>query len=166
MTANPLRLSRRLLALFSVSLLMLSGCSAMRIGFDSPTVNVQSFKMVPGDGNGGIPTFEIGLRVLNPNAEPLRLRGISYTISLNDKRLMQGVGNNLPVIEGYGEGDVMLTATVNLLNGIQLFRTLMNTGGDTLRYEFEAKLDPGAYQPKIKVRESGEVSLAPRSTTL
>lgn len=152
--ATPFRL-----ALIGAAALLMSACSALRIGYETPRVNVQSIRMLPGTGGAALPTFEIGLQVLNPNAEALRLRGISYTISLNDQPLIKGVGNNLPVIAAYGEGSVKLTASINVLAGIGLFRDMLDTSGDSFRYEFEAKLDPGAYQPKIRVSDSGVISL-------
>lgn len=73
--------------------------------------------------------------------------------------MLKGVGNNLPVIEAYGEGDVTLTAAANLLAGIGFLTDLMNKPKDSFRYELEAKLDVGTFMPAIRVRDAGEVSL-------
>lgn len=159
MHASPCRPTRIYLALFAASALLMSACSSLRIGYETPTVNVQSIRMLPTEAGAALPTFEIGLQILNPNAEALRLRGISYTINLNDQPLIKGVGNNLPVIAAYGEGSVKLTASINVLAGIGLFRDMMAASGDRLSYEFEAKLDPGAYRPKIRVKDNGTISL-------
>ncbi len=142
--------------------LLLQACAGMQSGYESPTVSVQSFRTVPSDAGTGLPSFEIGLHVTNPNLEPLELAGVSYKISLDGKDILNGVGNELPVIEGYGEGTFTVTAAVNVLAGIQLIRSLMNKTDDTFEYAFEAKLDPGAYRRKIRVRDSGSISLANR----
>lgn len=90
----------------------------MGAGFETPPVSVQAFRPVATDSGGGLPSFEIALHVINPNLEPLELVGISYTISLDGHELIKGVGNELPVIEGYGEGSFTLTASVvELSNG-------------------------------------------------
>ncbi len=39
--------------------------------------------------------------------------------------LIRGVGNELPVIQGYGEGTLTVTAGLNVTAGIPLFRSLM-----------------------------------------
>ena len=140
--------------------LLLQACAGMQSGYESPTVSVQSFRTVPSDAGTGLPSFEIGLHVTNPNLEPLELAGVSYKISLDGKDILNGVGNDLPVIEGYDEGTFTVTAAVNVLAGIQLFRSLMNKTDDTFEYAFVAKLDPGAYRRKIRVRDSGSISLA------
>ena len=129
-------------------------------GYEVPTVSVQSFRPVASDNGTGLPSFEIGLHVTNPNLDPLELAGISYTISLDGKDLIKGVGNDLPVIEGYGEGTFTLTAGFNVLAGIQLFRSLMNKDGDSFDYAFKAKLDPGAYKRKIRISDRGSISLS------
>lgn len=140
---------------------LLSGCAGMGAGYDTPTVSVQSFRPVPSDTGGGLPSFEIRLHVINPNLEPLELAGVAYTISLDGQDIIKGVGNELPVIEGYGEGTFTLTAGFNVLAGIRLFRSLMDKQGDSFEYSFKAKLDPGAFKRKIRITDSGSITLSP-----
>ncbi len=137
--------------------ILLAGCAGMRPGWETPTVTVKAVRAIPSDGM--LPEFEIDLHVVNPNREALKLVGVSYTVSLEGHELIQGVGNDLPVIEGYGEGDITLNASADLFAGVGLMRDLMSGGKDTLSYSFEAKLDPGALRPSIRVKDAGEVSL-------
>jgi LEA14-like dessication related protein len=146
--------------LLTMAALLVAGCAGMGSGYETPGVTVQSFRAVPSESGAGIPAFEIGLHVTNPNLDPLKLVGVSYTISLNGQEVIKGVGNQLPVIEGYGEGSFTVTAAVNILSGIRLIRSLADQSGDSLDYALEAKLDPGAYRRKIRVRDSGSISLA------
>lgn len=139
---------------------LLSGCAGMMPGYETPSVSVQSFRPIASNNGSGLPAFEIRLQVVNPNLEPLELAGIAYTISLDGHELIKGVGNDLPVIDGYGEGSFTLTAGFNVLAGIQLFRSLLAKDTDTFNYAFEAKLDPGAFRPKIRITQAGSVSLA------
>ena len=90
------------------------------------------------------------------------MSSISYTISLDNRDVIKGVGNDLPVIAGYGEGSFTVTAGFNVLAGIQLFRSLMQKDSDTFDYAFEAKLDPGAFKRKIRISDSGSISLSNR----
>lgn len=136
---------------------LLAGCAGLRPGYETPTVTVKSFRAIPSEGM--LPEFEIDLHVVNPNREPLKLVGVSYTVTLEGHELIRGVGNELPVIEGYGEGDFTLNASADLFAGVGLIRDLMSSQKDTLSYSFEAKLDPGALRPSIRIKDSGEVSL-------
>ena len=148
---------RLTIAIVTVAVL-LAGCAGLRPGWETPTVTVKSVRAIPSQGM--LPEFEIDLHVVNPNREKLKLAGVSYTVSLEGHELIQGVGNDLPVIEGYGEGDITLNASANLFAGVGLIRELMSSQKDTLSYSFEAKLDPGALRPSIRVRDAGEVSLS------
>ena len=149
---------RRLTIVCVTAAVLLAGCAGLRPGWETPTVTVKSVRAIPSQGM--LPEFEIDLHVVNPNRERLKLAGVSYTVSLEGHELIKGVGNDLPVIEGYGEGDITLNASADLFAGVGLIRELMSTQKNTLSYEFEAKLDPGALRPSIRVRDSGEVSLA------
>ena len=141
---------------------LLAGCAGMSPGWETPTVTVKSVRAIPSDGV--LPEFEIDLHIVNPNREALKLVGVSYTVSLEGHELIKGVGNELPVIEGYGEGDITLNASADLFAGVGLIRELMSSEKDTISYSFEAKLDPGALRPSIRVRDTGEVSLSGGST--
>jgi LEA14-like dessication related protein len=141
-------------------LVLLTACTGLRPGFETPTVTVKSVRALP--STGALPDFEIVLHVVNPNREALKLAGVAYTVSLEGHDVVKGVGNELPVIEGYGEGDLTLTASADLFAGLSLLKDLMATSGDTISYEFEAKLDPGPFSPSIRVRDAGEVSLNPQ----
>jgi len=143
--------------------LLLTACAGLRPGYETPTVTVQAFRPVPSDSMA--PAFEIDLHVVNPNREALKLVGVSYTVSIEGHELVQGVGNDLPVIEGYSEGDLTLYASANLFAGLALIRDMMSSQMDTLSYSFEAKLDPGALRPTIRVKDAGEVSLSGLSGT-
>jgi len=144
------------LMLLCLLLILLGGCAGLGHSRDAPVVNVQSFRAVPAEG-GGLPMFEIGLNVLNPNAEPLRLHGIAYSISLDGQSLLDGVSNELPVIEGYGQESVKLLASVNVLGGIRLANRLTRSPRDAVDYEFSAKLDMAGFSRDIRVKESGQV---------
>ena len=146
-------------ALAIVLLVFLSACVGMRPGFEEPTVTVKSVRALP--SGGALPEFEIVLNVLNPNNESLKLSGVSYTVSLKGHDVVKGVGNDLPVIEGYGEADLTLTASPSLFEGIGLIKDLMSSPTDKIPYEFEAKLDPGPLSPTIRIKDSGEISLNP-----
>ena len=160
MTKAVTRSMLRRLGMLALLATLLPACAGMGPDYETPTVSVQSFRAVPSTTGAGLPSFEIGLTVINPNLEALQLAGISYTVSLDGQDVIKGVGNELPVIEGYGEGTFTVTAAFNVLAGIQFVRSLMSKTNETFDYAFEAKLDPGAFKRKIRVRDSGAISLA------
>jgi len=139
--------------------LVLTGCATMSPDYEEPTVTLSSFKAIPSEGM--MPAFEIGLRIINPNSQALNLDGIVYTISLEGYELVKGVGKDFPVIEGYSEGTVKLTAAANLLAGVRFVTNMMQNQDqrESFEYEFKAKLDLGGFYPSIKIKETGDINL-------
>ena len=137
--------------------LMMPACSTLSPNYEQPTVTLSSFKAIPSEGM--VPAFEIGLRITNPNARAIKMEGIVYTISLQGYEVVKGVGKDFPIIEGYSEGTVTLTASANLLAGIRFIGDLMGRPEEALQYDFEAKLDMGGLLPFIRIRESGQFAL-------
>ena len=135
------------------SLLLLQACASIDPDYEEPTVTLSSFRAMPSEG--GIPTFEIGLHVLNPNAASFQLEGVVYTVSIQGHDVVKGVGKDFPVLEGYSEQTIKLTATANLFAGIRLVMDLVNSKSDDLEYEFEAKLDTGGFGRSIRIKETG-----------
>ncbi|MDX2481982.1 MAG: LEA type 2 family protein [Desulfuromusa sp.] len=142
-----------------VLIFLIVGCAPLLPNFEEPTVNLTSFRVLPSD-NSIVPTFEIGLHVTNPNRMALKLQGLSYNVELEGHRVLSGVSNQLPVIEAYAEGDVLLQAQPDLFSTISLFTDLLNQPRDKFTFNLEALLDVGGLLPKIRIQKAGELSLA------
>ncbi len=141
-----------------VAFVAVAGCAGLQPGFETPTVGVSSFRALPSEGM--VPRFEIGLHIVNPNRTALKLEGIVYSVILEGHKILTGVSGDLPEIGAYGEGDVTLTATADLLSSIGLLSSLMRQPQETFSYELEARLDIGSLLPRIHVQDQGEISLA------
>ena len=139
--------------------LLLPACATMSPNYEAPTVSLSSFRALPSEGM--TPAFEIGLRIINPSPSPLALAGVVYTISIEGHELVKGVGKDVPVIEGYSQGDITLTASANLLAGILFLGDLMHATEDRLDFDFNARLDLQGLYPSIRVSESGAFDLQP-----
>lgn len=133
--------------------LLLSSCKTLDPDYEQPTVSLTSFRALPSDGMA--PSFEIGLNILNPNARPFQLQGVVYTISIQGHDVVKGVGKDFPVIEGYSEETIKLTARANLFAGVRLIMDMVDNSDKNLEFEFEAKLDTGGVGRSIRVRETG-----------
>ena len=134
-------------------LLFLQSCATMDPNYEEPTVILSSFRAVPSEGM--VPSFEVGLRIINPNTTPLDLEGVVYSISLQGHELVKGVGKGYPPIEGYSEGNITLSASANLLSGIRFITSMVKQKDEPLVYEFEAKLDLAGFYPSLKISETG-----------
>jgi LEA14-like dessication related protein len=134
------------------------GCTAFQPGYETPTVSITSFDSIPSEGM--ILRFQIGLHIINPNRTKLQLKGISYTVSLEGHHIITGVSNNLPEIDAYGEGKVILNTAVDLFSSIGFISDLIrNQGKEEISYDLITKLDTGVLHPLIRVSKKGKISL-------
>ena len=140
-----------------LTLALLSSCATLSPNYEQPVVSLNYFRPATGESAGM--GFEIGLKILNPNSTPLNLQGVVYTISLQGQDIIKGVGKGYAPIEGYGEGNIELSAAPNPMAGIRLISQMMSQKEQQLQWEFEAKLDVGGFYPRIKVSEVGQFDL-------
>lgn len=138
---------------FALCVGLIAGCATLRPDFVTPTVNITSFKPLPSEGI--TPRFEIGLRVVNPNSTQLSLRGMSYTVALNDYQVVDGAANQLPIVPGYGEAEFKVMATVGVFEGIRFVSDLLQNPKGQVAYTLKAKLDVGAMLPSINLEKTG-----------
>jgi LEA14-like dessication related protein len=137
----------------------LSGCALLQPAFETPEVRVTSFRMLPSEKMA--PRFEIGLHVINPNRSSLKLNGLTYSVNLEGFKVLSGVANDLPVIAGYGEGDVIVEATADLVSSLGLLSELMQRPREKVSYDLNAKLDIGALLPSLRISQTGQIALVP-----
>lgn len=135
-----------------------SGCAGTNLQHEKPEIGLSSLRLLPPKGMA--PRFEIGLHIVNPSRSPLKLKGIFYTVSIKKHKILSGASNDFPEIEPYGEGDVSIIATVNLLEGIFLLKDILTVNQDEYAYEFNAKLDVSGVFSDMIIYEKGVISLA------
>lgn len=146
--------------MFLMACLLVQSCATLDPDYEEPTVMLSSFKAVPSDGM--VPSFEVGLRIINPNSTALNLEGVVYSISLQGHELVKGVGKGYPPIEGYSEGNINLTASANLISGIRFITGMVQQKNEPVEYEFEAKLDLAGFYPSLKISETGTLDFMNR----
>jgi len=144
--------------LLVLTALTVMGCATLRQDFETPIVNVSAVRPLPSDSL--VPRFEIVLHIVNPNRSPLKLQGLVYTLALDGHKLLTGAANDLPTIDGYGEGEAVVIAAASLLSSIRFLTDLMHSQRETIAFELKAKLDPGGIRPSIHVSENGEINLS------
>ncbi|MDX5446216.1 MAG: LEA type 2 family protein [Zoogloeaceae bacterium] len=148
--------SRRLI-LLALGAALLAGCSGRGdVAFEPPVLSLSSFGLLPSEGKA--PRIAIGLRVVNPNGTPLRMRGLSYTVALEGHRMVTGVTSRLAEVPPYAETEVELNSPIDLISSIRLFNELINTPGrQTLKYSLNARIDVDGMLAPLRLIEDGEL---------
>lgn len=136
---------------------LLFGCVSLPSDFRQPQVTVRSvaLRVV----NGLSIDFDIVLNVANPNRTALSAKGLTYSIRLLGRQVVEGVANDIPTIAAYGEAEVNLSATTDLITGLGLLNEMLARPSAPLDYEFNAEIDLGVLYPTLKVQRSGAIAL-------
>lgn len=153
----PQMSAMRLFAVALVLSILPSACVTIPSDFKQPGVTLKSIS--PRVSTGLTPEFDIVLQVTNPNRAALAVEGMSYTLLLRGKQVMDGVAGDIPEIAAYGEAEVAVHARADLFGGIALLADLLDSPGEPVDFEFRADIDIGSIYPMIRLRKSGSLFL-------
>lgn len=138
---------------------LLSACAAVQPKLEQPVVKVTSLSLLPSQGIQQ--RIGVGLSITNPNGKDLSLKGISYTIGIENFPVLSGVTSKVPVLKAYEETPVALEVSANLLELVRLadYFTRRGVNSDGVNYNIDAKLDFSNWLPAMRVKESGVIPL-------
>jgi LEA14-like dessication related protein len=143
-------------ALVVLACLPLAGCAGLS-KLEAPKLSVISMKMQSADIFSQ--RLQIRMRVLNPNARELPIKGIEYRIEVNDAELAQGLSDTPFVVPAMGEAEFDVQVTANLASALAKFLS-RKSGQDTLDYRLigSVALSSG-FLRRIPFDERGSVKL-------
>lgn len=152
-------INRLVLSFFITICMVVSGCSSLQPKLEQPTVKVAGLQLLPAQGL--TQPIEVNLLIANPNDRDLTLRGISYTVGIENFDVLSGVSDQLPTLIAYQETPVKVVVTANVLQLVRLIEHFSRNGvKETVNYNFSAKLDFSAWLPALRVNEKGSIPLA------
>ncbi|WP_420208809.1 LEA type 2 family protein [Candidatus Electronema sp. JC] len=145
------RLSRRAASalLLALSLLpLLSGCSSLltKKKADLPSVALADMEL---QGIQGLETiFRLQLRVLNPDTEPLELRGLNCDLKVNGKSFAKGVSSEQITVPASGTATAPVLVYAGMLDMVGSVIELLQQSqtqppAQPLRYELTGRLRIG-----------------------
>lgn len=145
-------MTRYLATFILVTSAFLAGCTGLNNAM-APEVRLTRLEPLPSQGMEQ--RFAIGLRVLNPNTESLVINGLYYSLSLQGHRVLSGVTDQVTDIPPYGEAEVEIQASADLIGGLRAITRLLNQPDSTVFYELTTRVDTGGWRP-VTVTERGE----------
>jgi LEA14-like dessication related protein len=152
--------AKSLVNIFFIALcLLLASCAAIKPKLEQPTVKVAGLQLLPAQGL--LQPIEVNLLVTNPNDRDLSLRGMSYTVGIENFDVLSGVSSELPTLTAYQETPIKVVVTANVLQLVRLIEHFGRNGmKENVDYNFSAKLDFSAWLPALRVNEKGSIPLA------
>lgn len=147
-----MRISFKVLPLL-ILMAAMSGCASLSSYVEAPAVSVVGLEVIPGPGRSA-PTLRVELEVSNPNRVALPLAGMTYSMSVNDQRLLSGSTGDLPTIPAFGRARFDVDMTPDLLGGLRLINQLAQAGSSQpLAVHLDARLELGGLRPALRVSE-------------
>lgn len=147
------------IGLFITCGLLLAGCSSLQPKLEQPSVKVAGLQLLPAQGL--TQPIEVSLLITNPNDRDLTLRGMSYTLGIENFDVLSGVNDQLPTLTAYRETQVKVVVTANVLELVRLIEHFGRNGiKENVNYNFSAKLDFSAWLPALRINETGAIPLA------
>ena len=146
-------------AAFAALLIGLTGCGGLPRKIEPPSVSLSDVRLV--DMNLLEQTFAIKLRVQNPNAFDIPIRGLTYALELNGSEVAHGVNDQSVTFPALGEQFVEVNATTNLSNILTQLGELARNGVNAryrVRGNFRAGSGLNSVIP-IPFDQKGEVGL-------
>lgn len=145
--------------LFIACSVVLGGCSSLQPKLEQPVVKVAGLQLLPAQGLNQ--PIEVSLLIANPNDRDLVLRGMSYSVGIENFDVLSGVSNQLPTLTAYQETPVKVVVSANVIQLVRLLEHFSRAGvKDTVNYNFSAKLDFSAWLPALRINEKGSIPLA------
>ena len=145
-------------ASLTLCLFALSSCATYPWTIEQPQVKVTHVQLLPATGLEQ--RIAVRLAILNPNSRDLSLRGISYTIGIENFDVLSGATSQLPILAAYEETPVTVEVSANLLALARLVEHMSRRGTlDNVGYVFQARLDFNQWLPDLRVEEAGTIRL-------
>ena len=101
-----------LIFLFSIDLLV-AGCAGMGKKADPPKVNIVDIKV--SEFRALETSFNIELRLINPNDFPLKIRGVQFDMNVQGKEFATGVSNQSVDVPALGSSIVQVEAFASVM---------------------------------------------------
>jgi LEA14-like dessication related protein len=135
---------------------LLGGCAALP-RLEAPKLSVVSLKLQSADIFSQ--RLQVRMRVLNPNARELPVKGINFRIEVNGTELGQGLMNAPFLVPALGEAEFDTQVTANLAGAVLRLLTRRDSRDDIeYRLTGEVSLSSG-FLRRIPFDERGNVKL-------
>ena len=141
----------------ALACLAFGGCAVLP-KLEAPKLSVVSMKMQSADIFSQ--RLLVRMRVLNPNARELPIKGIEYRIEVDGAELAQGLTDAPFVVPSMGEAEFDVQVTANLATALSQFLSKRGGSQDTLDYRLigNVALSSG-FLRRIPFDERGSIKL-------
>ena len=121
---------------------LLAGCTNLQ---HLQNLDVTLTNISPATAIGLSPRFNIHLLISNPNAQDLKIQGVSFNLNIADQKVLTGVSNQIPTLLAYGETSVEIQSTIDLFSLYKLVAYLGRHMNEDIPYQLKSRIDPKGF---------------------
>ncbi|MCY1423865.1 Late embryogenesis abundant protein [compost metagenome] len=148
----------RTTAIFALIIMLgLGGCSTWLTGnFEDPDIRLLKVEVVKAKLLEQ--QFKLHFRIDNPNDSSLPIRGLQYTIYLNDILLADGESDDWFTVPANGHEHFAVPVRTNLWQHLKEIARLLKKNDQPIRYRLEGELATGLFfGHDLHLSRSGEI---------
>jgi LEA14-like dessication related protein len=136
----------------------LVSCTALTSKPETPRITLVGLKLISVELLEQ--RYQVSLRVKNPNAFELPVRGIDFRLDINGETFADGVSNQSVDVPAYGENIVELEVSSNLFQVFRQFQSLQESQSAGFEYRVSGSMATGVYGQKLPFDYSGELQIS------
>ncbi|HWV16549.1 MAG TPA: LEA type 2 family protein [Cellvibrio sp.] len=146
------------LIVLCMAFILSAGCSMLQPKLEDPEVKLVGIRLLPLQGLQQ--KIAVDLSIANPNKQELSVRGISYSVGIENISLLTGLTDQVPVLKSHQETPVTLVVSADILQVVRLVEHFSHNGvSDNVNYNFSAVIDFSAWLPSLHVNRKGVLPL-------
>jgi len=141
-----------------ILLFTISGCAGIAKKLESPTIQIADIRVK--EIKALEASFNVRLRVINPNDISITARGINCDVELNDVHLAKGVSGTAVEIPAYGTAIVPIEVFTSAFDVVKTIIALSNKEVSKYRIKGKLRLEGGSFLlPGIPFETEGEINI-------
>lgn len=154
-------MNRSIPFLIAAALLTLQGCAALKTQIQTPQLSLSQVQML--ESTLLEQRYRLTVRVQNPNAVSLPIKGMNYAVKFAGVDFASGVTPMAFRVPARGEHNVDIDVTTNLLRSAQQLMTYLRDRPDTLDYELTGEIQVDLpFVGAVPFSRTGSVDLTTR----
>lgn len=141
--------------------ILISACASMGGYTESPRVSLVNLQ--PQGMTLFEQTYNMQLRIQNPNDRDIPVKGLSYSLDINGDEFAYGVSKQSVTVPAFGEALLDVSATSSTINIIQQMQKMSSEKTGKLEYKLSGKISLENHPIKLPFDYEGSIDLTPQS---
>jgi LEA14-like dessication related protein len=150
--------------MIGAAVLLTAGCATMS-GLETPHIQLAGIRLQEMKGFENV--FQVDLRVINPNAVALPIRGVELDLALEGRHIAKGVANPQQEIAAYSSEIVPITVYASMLGMVDIAQRILRglQKGDSIAEKWNyavnghMRLGESEWLNKIPFSTKGQIDL-------